>query len=217
MTAAPIQYFVTGTDTGVGKTYVSAALARRGRKLRPGQRVLAFKPIETGCTDELGEDQRALSEAAGGWQEGPLRGLYQFKQPAAPLVAAEAESRTIDLDRVVEAFNEGRGGTSLAIVEGAGGWRVPITPAVDMAGLASRLAAPVIVVGRAALGTINHSLLTVEAVERDGCSVAALVLSQRPDEDPAFTASNATEIARRWSGRIIVLAGDPRVLDPLLT
>jgi dethiobiotin synthetase len=214
--SGPIEYFVTGTDTGIGKTYVASALARRALVRRPGQRVFAFKPIETGCTGRFGEDQEALAQAAGDWQQGALRGLYQFAQPAAPLVAARAEHRTIDIGSVGETYRSGREGATLAIVEGAGGWRVPITSNVDMGALARSLGLPVIVVGRASLGTINHSLLTLEAVERDGCTVAALVLSRRPEDDPAFAASNAEEIGRCWPGKIIVLADDPSVLDGLV-
>src|SRR5689334_14432057 len=95
-------YFVTGTDTGVGKTFVSCALARRARELEPAARVFAFKPIETGCTSAFGEDQEALAVAAGNWQQGALRGVYQFVMPAAPLVAAEAGGRAIDLRTVVD-------------------------------------------------------------------------------------------------------------------
>lgn len=210
------RYFVTGTDTGVGKTHVAAALARRARELQPGQRVFAFKPIETGCAREFGEDQDTLAVAAGDWQQGPLRGLYQFREPVAPLVAAELEARTIDVASIVETYRRGSEGSSVAIVEGAGGWRVPITATVDMAALALALAVPVIVVARATLGTINHSLLTIEAAERDGCEVAALVLSLRPDEDAGFAASNAAEIARRWPRRIIVLGQSAGVLDDLV-
>lgn len=208
-------FFVTGTDTGVGKTFTSAALAHRGRAL--GMRVFAFKPIETGCAPPEGEDQRTLSLAAGDWQIGALRGLYQLAQPAAPLVAAEAERATIDLDLIDVTIRESSVHADLVIVEGAGGWRVPITPTIDMAAFAGRLGLPVIVVARASLGTINHSLLTIEAVERDGCSVAGLVLSRHPAEDRAFAESNAREIARRWKGRILTLAEDPTVLDALLT
>jgi dethiobiotin synthetase len=216
VTAGSAQYFVTGTDTGVGKTYVTAALARRARDRSPDRRVFAFKPIETGCTGVFGEDQERLAQAAGDWQQGALRGLYQFQQPAAPLVAARAESRTIEIQSIVETYRAGQQGNSLALVEGAGGWRVPITPTVDMAALAVVLGLPVIVVARASLGTINHSLLTLEAVERDGCTVAAIVLSQRPEDDPAFTVSNVQEISARWPGRIVVLGEDLSVLDFLL-
>jgi dethiobiotin synthetase len=214
--SGPVEYFVTGTDTGIGKTYVAAALARRALERRPSERVFAFKPIETGCTGRFGEDQEALARAAGDWQQGALRGLYQFAQPAAPLVAARAENRTIEMGAVAETYRRGREGAVLALVEGAGGWRVPITPSVDMAALARSLGLRVIVVGRASLGTINHSLLTLEAVERDGCTVAALVLSRRPEDDPAFAASNVEQIGRCWPGTIIVLADDASVLDILV-
>lgn len=207
-------YFVTGTDTGVGKTFTSAALASRARAL--GKRVFAFKPIETGCQPPEGDDQRTLSTAAGDWQTGALRGLYQLSRPVAPLVAAEAEHRTIDLDLIDVTIRESAPHADLVIIEGAGGWRVPITPTIDMAAFAGRLGLPVIVVARASLGTINHSLLTLEAVERDGCSVAALVLSRQPSDDPDFTASNAHEISRRWRGLIVTLTSDPSVLDPLI-
>lgn len=207
-------YFVTGTDTGVGKTFTSAALASRGRAL--GKRVFAFKPIETGCAPPEGEDQRTLSVAAGDWQTGSMRGLYQLSRPVAPLVAAEAEHRVIDLDLVDVTIRESAAHADLVIVEGAGGWRVPITPTIDMAAFACRLGLPVVVVARATLGTINHSLLTLEAVERDGATVAALILSRQPSDDPEFAASNAHEIARRWPGRVITLATDSSALDPLI-
>jgi dethiobiotin synthetase len=85
-----------------------------------------------------------------------------------------------------------------------------------MATLARELALPVVVVARSGLGTINHSLLTVEAVQRDGLSVAAVVLSRRPDDDPAFTASNRRELLRRGAGRVLILDAEPSALDPLL-
>jgi dethiobiotin synthetase len=214
-------YFVTGTDTNVGKTFVTCALARRALAL--GHRVFAFKPIESGCVADstgqwIGADQELLATAAGSWQQGPLRGLYQVPLAAAPLVAAEAAGTVIDLDHVVRTSCEGAlaSRASLVLVEGAGGWRVPITQDVDMAGLARSLALPVLVVARAGLGTINHTLLTIEAVQRDGLFLAAVVMSQRPDDDPASTARNQLEIRRRWPGLIVILALELAVLDPLL-
>ena len=192
-----MKVFVTGTDTGVGKTTVSVALANRARNL--GHSVFAFKPIETGGT----EDQQALGN-----------GLYTFRLPAAPLVASRAEGRDIDLSKVVETAS--RETVDVVIVEGAGGWRVPITETEDMAGLARLLGFPVLVVARASLGTINHSLLTVEAVARDGLAVAALVLSQRPEDDPSFTQSNVEQIRQRWGGQILVYAGEATVFDGLI-
>lgn len=210
------RYFITGTDTGVGKTFVTTALARRARSLNPSWKVLAFKPIETGCTGDLGEDQAALVAAAGDWQRDEARGVYQFRLPAAPFVAARAESRDIDLARIHRALASASNGADLVLVEGAGGLRVPVTGSLDMAGMARFLELPVLVVARGSLGTINHSLLTLEAAERSGLAVAALVLSQHPDDDPTFTLSNAAEIGRQWPGTIIVFDGDQAQLDPLL-
>src|ERR1044071_8767961 len=105
---------------------------------------------------------------------------------------------------------------TFTLVESAGGWRVPITRTADMATLALRLGLPVIIVARAGLGTINHSLLTIEAVERDGCHVAALVLTHRPTDDPAFTASNRAQIERRWPGPLVILGNDAGALDRLI-
>jgi dethiobiotin synthetase len=208
-------FFVTGTDTGVGKTFVSSALARRARQLGMSP-VFAFKPVETGCTHELGDDQAALVAAANGWQRGDLRGPYQFTRPAAPRVAAEAEHALIDLERILAAYDLGASAARLSIVEGAGGWRVPLTADVDMSGLARRLALPIIVVARATLGTINHTLLTVEAVERDGLSIAAVVLSRRDEDELAFAQSNAGEISRQWKGRVVMFH-QPHDLDCLLS
>src|SRR5438128_2249009 len=130
-------YFVTGTDTNVGKTYVTCALARRAAAL--AHKVFAFKPIETGCSPDaagtlVGADQDLLVDAAGAWQRGALRGLYRFPMAAAPLVAAVSEGAIIDLALIGQVVREGasQDGVTLTFVEGAGGWRVPITVAADM-------------------------------------------------------------------------------------
>jgi dethiobiotin synthetase len=212
-------YFITGTDTNVGKTYVSTALARRAVAL--GHKVFAFKPIETGCAtgpdgQYIGADQELLAAAAGDWQRGPLRGLYRFQLPAAPLVSATAESATIDLDFIARTTiaAASQHAVSLTLVEGAGGWRVPITPSADMSTLARALFFPVILVARAALGTINHTLLSIEAILRDGLFIAAVILSRRPEDDLAD--SNLEQIARIWPGQILMLESDLSHLDLLL-
>jgi dethiobiotin synthetase len=181
-------FFVTGTDTGVGKTFVTCALARKARTA--GLRVFAFKPIETGVTGEWGEDQRAIAEAAGDVR----RGTYRFELAAAPRVAAHAEGIEIDLARIVAEFQMGTGADRV-LVEAAGGWRVPITTAHDTSELARRIGLPVLVIARAGLGTINHTVLTVEAIARDGLQLGGIVLSVRPEDDRVFAASNAREIA----------------------
>ncbi|MBA3395541.1 MAG: dethiobiotin synthase [Deltaproteobacteria bacterium] len=207
--------FITGTGTGVGKTFVTAHLARQA--VRFGKRVFAFKPVETGCArigDELyGADQELLFEAAGGWQQGRLRRLYCFELAIAPLPAARAVGVDLDLAQIAAVFREGAEGVDLALVEGAGGWRVPLTLTADMASLAKQLGLPVVVVGTAGLGTINHTLLTVEAVSRDGCVLAGVVLSCRPDEDLAFARANAVEIERRTGARVVVLHEPEQLVD----
>ena len=211
------RYFVTGTDTGAGKTFVTAAIARRARTL--GRKVFGFKPIETGCElvdgRLVGADQEIVTAAAGGWQTHEQRGVYQLVRPLAPLVAAQAESKTIDLARIVEVATSVPD-VELLLVEGAGGWRVPITETEDMSALARRLGGRVVIAARAALGTINHSLLTIEAVERDGCEVAAVVLSRRREDDLEHARSNAEQIRRRWNGSVIVFDIDESVFDGLL-
>jgi dethiobiotin synthetase len=202
----PSAYFVTGTDTGVGKTFVAVALARRARS--NGRRVFAFKPIETGCDGNSGADQELLCEAAGGWQTGSLRGMYRLRRPVAPFVAAQEEGVEIDIGAISSCVRYGSSLADLTLVEGAGGWRVPLTSTADMGTLAAQLQLPVILVARATLGTINHTLLTVEAIVRDGCTLAGIVLSSRPGEDPAFTSSNADQIGRRWDGRIVVCGSE---------
>jgi dethiobiotin synthetase len=210
-----IGYFLTGTDTGVGKTHVTATLAARGRRL--GKRVFAWKPVETGCVAVngklVGADQEMISSD---WQQGELRGLYRFVRPASPMAAARGEGR-IEPQRIVETFQSGTSNADLVLVEGAGGWRVPITEDLDMGGLAKLLGLPVIVVARGGLGTINHTLLTVEAVDRDQQVVAAVVLSCWPEDDQAFVEENANEIRRRFSGRVVAFWSEPNVLDDLVS
>ena len=209
--------FVTGTDTGAGKTFVTAAIARRARTLR--KKVFAFKPIETGCERVngrlVGPDQEIITDAAGGWQTGEQRGLYQLVAPLAPYVAALEENAPLDLQRMVDTANSAPD-VDVLVVEGAGGWRVPITADADMSVLARRLSAEVVIAARAGLGTINHSLLTIEAVERDELKIAGVVLSRRPEEDLAFAESNRSQIARCWNGNVIILDTEPAVLDSLL-
>ena len=191
-------YFVTGTDTGVGKTFVTCELARLARLA--GHRVFAFKPIETGCAPTA-LDQEALCHAAGDWQTGDLRGCYRFEVPAAPLVAA---TEPIELEHIRRTLARGAELASRVFVEGAGGWRVPITSKLDMAGLAIHCQLPVIVVARAGLGTINHSLLTAESIVRSGCVLRAIVLSCLPSDDLEFAHSNRQIIADRVSCSVLL-------------
>ena len=217
-------YFITGTGTGVGKTYVTCSLARRAREL--GQRVFAYKPIETGCRYEngrwIGSDQQDLVKAAGSWQTGPLMGAYQLEPPVAPSVAAARAGKAISIDECValpKTVMEGHTpfeAVDLVLVEGAGGWRVPVTPDQDMSALAAASGLPVLVASLATLGTLNHTLLTIEGIERDGQRCAGIVLSQRPDDEVDLVESNLEELRARWRGPIVALTTDASVLDGFL-
>lgn len=167
--------FVTGTDTGCGKTTVACALARGVRA--SGKRVRILKPIETGCEGDVPGDALALAEAAG--DDAPVERLcpHRFALPAAPEIAARVEGRTIGLAPIEAAYARARVDADLVVVEGAGGLLVPISADLDMAELARRLRLPVLVVARAALGTINHTLLTLEAAERRGLRVLGVIVN----------------------------------------
>ncbi len=168
-------FFVTGTDTGVGKTVVACALVRalRARGLDVG----AMKPVETGVGDAGPLDALALRAAAG--DVDPLEDVcpQRFALPAAPTVAAAAEARAVDLAAIEAAHARLATRHAWLVVEGAGGLLVPAARGASMADLAARLAHPLVVVARARLGTLNHTALTLEAARRRGLRVAGLAIS----------------------------------------
>lgn len=188
--------FVTGTDTGVGKTWVTARLAEAARAR--GVRVAALKAIESGCRATpaglVGEDDELLVTAAGGWQ--PERCRVLFEAAVAPGVAAEDVGAVIDLDAIAAQVDRLRAAAELTLVEGAGGWLVPLGAGRTIEDLARRLDLPVLVAARAGLGTISHSLLTVRAVRAAGLTAVGVALSLRPEDDPSFAERNRAEIAR---------------------
>src|SRR3954465_1583126 len=217
-------YFVAGTDTGVGKTEVARAilfgLARAGLCPRP------LKPVETGCDPERPADALALRAAAGFNGPLDEVCPYRFALPAAPLVAATAASSSISVERIEALAAKGSpiviqaaGGAPRPIPPqvAAGGLLVPIAREVAAASveqadpaerppaqtlvtnldLAERLGLPVVLVGRAGLGTLNHCALSVDALERRGVALALIVLNRVAREDDPSVASNP-----RWVGEL---------------
>lgn len=158
--------FVTGTDTGVGKTVVSALLCAA-----IGPRARYYKPVQTGDEDDTATVQ-ALAGAT------VLAPAYRLPLPAAPLRAAEAARRTLHLSHMVAGA---RGAEGFLIVEGAGGLLVPVTRTETTRDLIAALGLPALVVAPTRLGTINHTLLTVEALRSRNLPVAGLVLNGPPD------------------------------------
>jgi dethiobiotin synthetase len=184
---------VTGTDTGVGKTYVACGVLRAARAA--GLRVAARKPAETGCepdeADAAGElvaiDARALHAAAGA--DEPLDAVcaVRLPDPLAPAVAARRAGVTIDVARIVAGCRARADEVDLLLVEGAGGLLVPIVDRYAYADLARDLGARLLVVVGARLGAINQALLTLEAAERRGLDVAGYVVNRVcPERDLAI-------------------------------
>lgn len=200
---------ITGTDRGVGKTWVGRAL---GRALSAaGRRVVAIMPVETGCSDATArlEDGPLLAAATG--QAEPQTALHRFAAPVAPALAAEAEGGTIDLDALIlriEALGEG---ADLVLIEGAGGLLTPITWEWTVVELARALSATVLVVAADRLGVINHAQLTLSALELAGLEVTGVVLTA-PETPDASTGTNALAIARL--GGLAQVTTIPRMDDP---
>jgi len=167
--------FISGTDTGVGKTVVGCLIARALREA--GRSVGVMKPVETGVGERGPEDAAALARAAGGHT--PIERVcpYTFKLPATPSVAAAVEGARVDLDRIVHDYRGLARNADTMLVEGAGGLLAPLTPASDMIDLALALELPVLLVARASLGTINHTRLSLAELERRGARLAGVVIS----------------------------------------
>ncbi len=180
--------FVTGTDTGVGKTLITGGLARVF--YRAGKTVGVFKPFETGCAGRssgpLARDAAFLKTMSGSSQD--IDGIcpYAFEHPLAPLVAARLEKRSIDMDRVIETFRSAADSCDFMLVEGVGGLLVPVTEQHTIADLAGLLELPLVIAARLGLGTINHTLLTVTEARRADLPVRGIVFNQQqPDDGPA--------------------------------
>jgi len=168
-------FFVTGTDTGVGKTVASCALVRamRSRDLDIG----VMKAIETGVGEEGPLDAQALSKAAASSEDLEEICPLQFALPAAPNVAARVEGRSVDLEIVRSGYAALATRHDFMLVEGAGGLTVPTTDDADMADLADDLGLPLLVVARPALGTINHTRLTLAYAKSRGARVLGVIIS----------------------------------------
>ncbi len=189
-------WFVTGTDTGVGKTAVSCALLAAAGSA--GLSTAAVKPVAAGC-DAAGHNEDALLLME--WMSEPLD--YEQVNPVAlaaaiaPHIAAQQEGRSLQASRL-EGFCQGvmSSGAEFVLIEGAGGWRVPISERESLADLAVRLRAGVILVVGMRLGCINHALLTAEAIARDGLQLAGWVANQPGELMPCY-AENLDSLRRR--------------------
>lgn len=163
--------FVTATDTGVGKTVVAGMLVRQLRA--QGYSVGVMKPVASGGRS----DARYLKRVAGVDDPLPLINPICLSKPLAPLVAAQREKRKINLVRIWSAYRELRSKYDFIVVEGIGGLLVPVTSRMRIVDIARRFALPVIIVARPGLGTINHTLLTIDYLRKIGLPIAGVVLN----------------------------------------
>ena len=184
--------FVTGTDTSVGKTVLSAAIvaALRAKCVR----VTALKPVITGLDETGPADHEVLAQAAGARPERVA--VISYQPPVSPHLAAELAGQPISPDALLQAIAERTRGGDLVVVEGVGGLLVPLSDSYDVRALARELGLPLLVAARPGLGTINHTLLTLEAARAAGLQVAAVVLTPWPDRPTTIERSNRDTIAR---------------------
>jgi dethiobiotin synthetase len=203
--------FVTGTDTGVGKTVVAGAIAATLRER--GERVAAYKPVVTGLDEQVEpgwpRDHELLAAAAGTTAAAVTP--HTFGPPVSPHLAAELAGVELDLDAMVVAASAAaaEADADVLVAEGVGGLMVPLTREHTVRDLAVALGLPLIVAARPGLGTISHTLLTLEAARSAGLTVAAVVMTPWPDGDDVMTRSNRETVARLGDVEVATLARLP--------
>jgi dethiobiotin synthetase len=192
--------FVTGTGTEVGKTVVAAAIARTAAA--QGHAVAVFKPAVTGLDDGGELDHQLLRRAAGSDQSDDEIAPYRYGPPASPHLAAELAGERIEPARLREAAQAAGAGADLLVVEGVGGFMVPLGPEYLVRDFARELGLPVVIAAAPGLGTINHSLLTLDAVRAARLAPTAVVLTPWPAEPSELERSNRETVERL--GRVTV-------------
>jgi dethiobiotin synthetase len=193
-------FFVAGTDTGVGKTFVATALLRRFGAL--GLRAAGMKPVAAGCEQGRNDDVEALLTAGMGGLDRSLVCPYLFEPPIAPHIAAAEAGVKIDLAVIEMAFQQLRSQADVLIVEGVGGFRVPLDEREDAGAIPKRLGLPVILVVGLRLGCLNHALLTQAAIEAEGLELAGWV-ANRVDPAMARAEENIEALRRRLRAPLI--------------
>ncbi|HET7508183.1 MAG TPA: dethiobiotin synthase [Solirubrobacterales bacterium] len=209
--------FVTGTSTEVGKTVVAAVIART--LAEEGKRVVVFKPAVTGLDEEGETDHALLRRASGSDQSDEEVAPYRYRPPASPHLAAALAGEEIGPERLREAARTAAAGAEAIVCEGVGGLLVPLSPAYLVRDLAADLGYPLVVVASPGLGTINHTLLTLESARAADLEVAAVVLNPWPDEPSEIERDNRETVAELGEVRVETLPrldlGDPSSWPPL--
>lgn len=206
--------FITGTDTDVGKTVIAGGIARILKD--KGQRVGVFKPIASGCHSQRGElvshDAEFLAHCADASEKLDQICPIRLKEPLAPEVAVQRGAGPIDLATIRTYYNRIASEKDLLIVEGIGGLLVPLTQDLLLADLASQIDLPLLIVANPSLGTINHTLLTVEAARTRGLRIAGIVINSYV-ADTATVAEETNPAAIERASGVKILTIVPRDLD----
>jgi dethiobiotin synthetase len=200
--------FVTGTGIEVGKTVVAAVIARS--RAAAGDRVSVFKPVVSGLDEDGESDHSLLRRAAGSSQSDDEIAPYRYEPPVSPHLGAELAGETIDRERLLGAARAAADGADFLVCEGVGGLLVPLTLGYLVRDFARELALPVVIAAAPGLGTINHTLMTIECARAVGLEVAAVVLTPWPAEPTVVEATNREAIGRLGQVPVEVL---PRI-DP---
>jgi dethiobiotin synthetase len=198
---------VTGTDTGVGKTTIAAALvtALRAR----GLRALGFKPAETGVGADHRTDSDVLADASGE-QNALARPLLALAEALAPAIAAERAGVTLDPDDIEARIRRLRHDGYMLVVEGAGGVMVPLSWGYTVLDLAHACDLDAVVVARAGLGTLNHVVMTVMMLRSHQIPIRGIVLNGRTEEPDVAELTNPAALSRMLHGiRVVEVPHDP--------
>jgi dethiobiotin synthetase len=195
--------FVTGTGTEVGKTVVAAVLART--LALSGKSVAVFKPAVTGLCEEGEPDHLLLRRAAGSTQSDEEIAPYRYEPAASPHLAAALAEEEIEPQRLLETAGRAAASAEALVCEGVGGLLVPLTRDYLVRDLALDLALPLAIAASPGLGTINHTLLTIEVARTAGLDVAAVVLTPWPEKPGAIEESNRERIAALGQARVQTL------------
>lgn len=210
-----MSYFVTGTDTGVGKTLVSCALLHSFAA--QGKSVVGMKPVAVGCNDDgIHDDVRQLRLASNVPASLGQINPYCFMQPVAPHLAAEFTGVTISFKRIVESYTELAAQADVVIVEGAGGFLVPLNAGQDSADLAVELALPIVLVVGMRLGCLNHTLLTVEAISARELMLVGWVANVR-DAGMAMLDRNIAALQQRIAAPLLGMVPHQKQPDAIAT
>ena len=205
--------FITGTDTGVGKTFVAAGLLRAFKEMRIS--VCPMKPVESGCGMRKGalipEDAVTLLKASAVNESLDAINPYRLKHPLAPAVAAEIEGVTISRKKIISSCKYLSKKYDLIIVEGAGGIMVPVYKKYLFLDLIKDMALPGIIIARPGLGTINHTLLTIDAARNRGLQVIGIIINYSAETKSGLSEKTNPYVIEKLGG--IPLLGNVRYME----